>query len=125
MPSVVAIDDDRTMQVLLARFCARYELDVLGICGDPATAITLAIDGRPDVLIVDQFIGTASGLDVSRAVADALGALRPRTVLWSGASAPAIDARAAAGIDAFVEKGAGLAALARAVLDPAPTFAPR
>lgn len=123
MPSVVAIDDDRVMQALLARFCARYGFVVVGICGDPSLAVRLTIDERPDVLIADHHIGTASGLDVCRMVAGVLGPARPRTVLWSAAPEPAWEDRIDASVDAFVDKTAGLAALARAVVDPAPAAA--
>ena len=112
--TVLVVDDHELIQwgfrVLLSR--EPWVERVLG-AGDAATALTLARRFRPDVAVVDLFLGTDSGAELSEAIRAAVPTSAVLLVSGAGQISPH-DARAV-GASGFVSKQWGAADVAGAV----------
>jgi len=78
---VLLVDDDARVLAQLARSLTRRKLEVV-TATEPETALQLAAEVRPDLAVVDLYLGPASGLDVIRDLKACCPAMR--IVLLSG-----------------------------------------
>lgn len=58
------------------------DFDVVGDAGDGKTALTLALELQPDVILLDIFLGTTNGLDIAKQMLRSCP--ETRIVLFSG-----------------------------------------
>jgi response regulator NasT len=63
--TVLIAEDDRTMAELLSTNLARLGHRVVGVASNGLEAIQLAIETRPDVVIMDIFMPVLNGLDAA------------------------------------------------------------
>jgi two-component system response regulator DesR len=115
---VLVADDDPLMRRLLRAFLdARPELSFVGEASDGRSAAALAVELRPDVVVLDGAMPGGDGFVAARAIRAALPDCR--IVIFSGQDAAGSHAEArAAGADRFVEKHGGMDGLVEALLTP-------
>ena len=75
MSRVLVVDDDPTVQEVVARYLTRAGHDVL-LAGDGVQALELVASSRPDLVVLDLMLPGLDGLEVWRS-ADSCA--RPRT----------------------------------------------
>jgi len=99
------VDDNALVRRLLReQLTARGVLEVVGEAGDAATAIRLAAEIAPDLVVLDL---SMPGTDGFAAIGDLLAAApNTRVVVMSGYAAHEVADRVlAAGASAYLEKG--------------------
>lgn len=105
MPSVLLVDDNSLVRRLLReQLTARGALEVVGEAGDAASAVKLAAEVEPDLVVLDL---SMPGSDGFTAIGDLLAAApATRVVVMSGFAAHEVADRVlAAGASAYLEKG--------------------
>jgi two-component system response regulator RegA len=116
--TVLLVDDDTTFLSTFAREFARRSWRV-ATAGDAATAVTLAREHRPTVIVLDLMLGAESGLELITA----LRAASPATRIVMTTGHPAVDTCAEAmrlGAHYYVPKPCSVeGVLAAAATEPA------
>lgn len=111
---VLVVDDDEAVRTVLAHVLADEGLDVVGVAGDGADAVTLAEELRPDAIVLDVRMPGVGGIEAARRI-------RPidanvRLVMLSAYDDPTLQQEASsAGASAFLVKGCALTDLVQAV----------
>ena len=112
--SVLVVDDHDVVQWGLRLVFSRDKAVGRFIAASNGAAALEAVERhRPDVAMVDLFLGSESGAEVSRRIREA--SPRTRVLLMSGAGSISRKAAEAAGASAFVPKDWPAADLAAAV----------
>lgn len=113
--SVLIVDDHRVLAELLAEALSQDDgIEVLGMAGTSAEAITLAADTRPDVVVLDYDLPDAEGVGTIAALTDAVPSARI-LMLTSYSSPVVLDEVMQAGADGFITKRNGSAEILAAV----------
>lgn len=105
VPRVLLVDDNSLVRRLLReQLTARGALEVVGEAGDAASAVKLAAEVDPDLVVLDL---SMPGSDGFTAIGDLLAAApATRVVVMSGFAAHEVEDRViAAGASAYLEKG--------------------
>ena len=108
MPGVLLVDDNSLIRRLLReQLTARGALDVVGEAGDAQSAVQLARELTPDVVVLDL---SMPGTDGFATIGDLLAAApATRVVVMSGFLAHEVADRVLAlGASAYLEKGVRL-----------------
>ncbi len=117
MPTALIVDDAPTVRTILARMVRTAGFDTLE-AGDEPAALRVCAEHAPDVLFLDLNLGTASGLDVLRALREQGNAI-PVIIVSAERAVRVVREALAAGVVDFVAKpfqrDRVLAALKRAV----------
>ena len=108
MKRLIIVEDQtavREMLVEILRLDSNYEL--VGECGDGQTAVTLCLESKPDLLVLDAKLPGLNGVDILRRIAKKLPSMR--VLIFSGYENPVlVREMLEAGAHGFVEKTAGL-----------------
>ena len=108
MKRLIIVEDQtavREMLVEILRLDSNYEL--VGECGDGQTAVTLCLEAKPELLILDAKLPGLNGVDILRRIAKKLPNMR--VLIFSGYENPVlVREMLEAGAHGFVEKTAGL-----------------
>lgn len=113
--TLLIVDDSLIVRMALRRYIEdEPDIAVCGEAGDEAGAIELLTKARPDVVVLDLFLGRASGLDVLKR---ALSVFPNMPVLMmSGESDPEIAAKClSAGARGYLSKSGDLVNIGEAV----------
>lgn len=70
VPRTLIVDDSAQFLASARRLLGVGGIDIVGTTGSGGEAVRLAKELRPDLILVDIDLGTESGLDVARALAD-------------------------------------------------------
>ncbi|MDO5423851.1 MAG: response regulator transcription factor [Eubacteriales bacterium] len=68
---IVVVDDDPDFLYLIQKTLGKYEeFEVIGCCADKKEAVALAVNGKPDIVLVDLNLGESAedGIQVSREI---------------------------------------------------------
>lgn len=111
MPKCILIVDDHEYVRKIIRNILESEsgFDVCGEAGDGYDAIEKAQELKPDLILLDMFMSRMNGIQAAPRLKELLPQT-PIVLFTSHGPLIAFDARAV-GIDAVVEKNAGMAAL--------------
>ena len=108
MKRLVIIEDQTAIREMLAeilRHDANYQL--VGEAGDGQAAVTLCLDVKPDLLVLDAKLPGLNGVDILRRIGKKLPDMR--VLVFSGHENPVlVREMLEAGAHGFVEKTAGL-----------------
>lgn len=109
---VLVADDHRLFSEALALFLAREpDIDVVGCARDGEEAHRLAVERKPDVVLMDLVMPRSNGVEATRKIAE--GSPETRVILLTGLeSGPELDEAIAAGAVAYLRKEAALIELA-------------
>jgi DNA-binding NarL/FixJ family response regulator len=111
------VDDNREFLDAARDLLRRERVDVVGVASSAAEAVRLAAELRPDVALVDIYLGREDGFDLARRLAAGADGHRPAVILISTYAekdlADIIAASAAAG---FLSKSELSGAALHAVL---------
>ena len=111
MPARVLLADDDAMVLRLVRHAIEAEgLEVVGEAEDGTTALALARELKPDVLVIDLSMPGMDGLEVVATIGPELPSCS--IVVFSAA-----DDHARTGVDRYIDKSEGFPAVARAVVE--------
>ena len=95
------VDDNPEYLSAASDLLRREQLDIVGMASSAGEAIRLAAELRPDVALVDIYLGREDGFDLARRLADGADGHRPAVILISTYAekdlADVIAASAAAG----------------------------
>ena len=114
MVRVVVVDDHPMWRDAVARDLAEAGLDVVGTAGDGQAAVDVTKATRPDVVVMDLQLPVLSGVEATRAIVEALPAVRVLVLSASGEHADVLDA-VKAGATGYLVKSASVADLTDAV----------
>jgi|SRR5687767_12628333 DNA-binding NarL/FixJ family response regulator len=126
MVRVVVVDDHPMWRDGVARDLAEAGIEVVGTAGDGRAAVDVAKATRPDVVVMDLQLPVLSGVEATRAVAEALPGTKVLVLSASGEHADVLDA-VKAGATGYLVKSASAAELRDAVCRVAegdPVFTP-
>lgn len=117
--SVYLCDDVAAMRLLLRVVLEVHDdVEIVGEAGDGRTALDDVERLRPDVLVLDISLPELDGLEVLEALATR--APETRVVVFSGFAADQFEAAVLArGAQCYIEKGADIDVVARAVREVA------
>ncbi len=112
---VFIIEDQTAVQEMLADVAAgRPGMQVAGRSGDGRAAVQLCLRLRPDFVVLDAMLPGLNGVEVARLIRQELPQIR--ILIFSGyPSLPLAREALKAGADGFVEKGAALDDLKKAL----------
>ncbi len=101
MPSILVVDDDRTMITLLKTL---LELEGFTVSTTPLgqTALQMTRDGKPDVVLMDVHLADGDGLQVLRQIRADADLATARVIMTSGLDM--LEECRRAGSDAFILK---------------------
>ena len=106
---ILLVDDDRETRQLLQDILEKYaDVTVIGQAGDGQEAVTMAIEHKPDVILMDVALPYLDGIEATQCIKKAC----PETVvicLTGHFSPPKYSAMRTAGAAAFVCKNQVLA----------------
>ncbi len=111
--TVVLADDDDRFRTLVRSVLEDDGYVVVGEAPDAASAVELAAEHGPDIVVLDLVLPGADGLSVVRQLTSSRPA--PAVLLLSSLFDPAIEAEAAALGAAYLDKTEGLDALESAI----------
>ena len=126
MVRVVVVDDHPMWRDSVARDLAEAGLDVVGTAGDGRAAVDVAKATTPDVVVMDLQLPELSGVEATRAIAEALPDVKVLVLSASGEHADVLDA-VKAGATGYLVKSARVDELVDAVRRTAagdPVFTP-
>ena len=83
----VIVDDNRDFLRAASQLLERAGIAVVGVASTGAEAGRACDELQPDVVLVDIDLGTESGFDVARELADPISPDQPRVILISAYSA--------------------------------------
>ncbi len=119
MTKILVVDDDPDIRKLLT-IRLEHEGFETAVAGDAVTALTIASEENPDLIVLDLDLGVAGGdgyVVMERLRALAPFATTPIVVLSAQPTIPYAEKSLAAGATAFVEKPFGVETLLLAVHD--------
>jgi CheY-like chemotaxis protein len=102
MPRILLVDDDSTMVGLLKILLTMEGYQVATLIDKPGDILENIRLAKPDILLIDIFLGDQNGLDIVRQVRQLPGMRRIKIVMVSGTDK--CDECLAAGADAFLLK---------------------
>jgi CheY-like chemotaxis protein len=102
MPRILLVDDDSTMVGLLKILLTMEGYQVATLMDKPGDILENIRLAKPDILLIDIFLGDQNGLDIVRQVRQLPGMRRIKIVMVSGTDK--CDECLAAGADAFLLK---------------------
>ena len=112
---VLIADDHPVFRDGLASLLATQpDVDVVGTAGDGAEAVALATELAPDVVVMDLQMPRMNGIDATRALAEAMPAVRV-LVFTMGEEDGTVLAAMRAGARGYLVKGASQEEVARAI----------
>jgi DNA-binding NarL/FixJ family response regulator len=113
---VLVVDDHPVILRLLRTVLGAHDgIELVGEAGDGREALAMAVSLEPDVVVIDLSLPGIDGLEACAAIRSAVPACR--IVVFSASEASRSEAVAlAAGAHAYVEKDAGVGALAAVVV---------
>jgi DNA-binding NarL/FixJ family response regulator len=115
MPRVLIADDDPVMRMLLSAVVnSDAALELVGAAEDAPSAIALAAEHRPDVVLLDVEMPGGGGPHAAREIKKAAPQIRV-LALSAHATGEARDEMEAAGADGYVVKGTPPAEVAAAL----------
>lgn len=114
MISVMVVDDHPMWRDGVARDLAERGFDVRATAGDAAAAVRIARTVRPDVVLMDLNLGTASGVDATGQITAELEDTRVLVLSASGEHADVLEA-VKAGASGYLLKSASVEELVGAV----------
>jgi DNA-binding NarL/FixJ family response regulator len=123
---VVVVDDHPMWRDGVARDLTEAGLSVVGTASDGRQAVDVAKATAPDVVVMDLQLPVLSGVDATRAIVEALPAVRVLVLSASGEHADVLEA-VKAGATGYLVKSASAAELLDAVCRTAagdPVFTP-
>jgi DNA-binding response OmpR family regulator len=85
MPTILLVDDDEPIHVLIRALCTRAGIEV-DCAADGETAISMIRRRRYDALLLDLMLPRVNGFEVLREVRASAPALLRRTILITAAS---------------------------------------
>jgi DNA-binding NarL/FixJ family response regulator len=100
---ILIVDDDELVADVLARCCEEPDMTVIGLAANADTALALAQEHQPDVVLMDHRLDGADGVEV----ASRLWAISPdsKVVIVTGAASTSlIRAAQEAGCVGCIEK---------------------
>jgi DNA-binding NarL/FixJ family response regulator len=105
---VVIVEDQTAIREMLAEILRNdTSYKIIGETGDGQQAISLCLELKPDVIVLDARLPGMSGVDVLRRISKSLK--HTRVLIFSGYESPAlVREMLEAGAHGFVEKTAGL-----------------
>lgn len=113
--SVLIVDDHRVLAELLAEALSQDdEIDVVGMAGTSAKAITMAASTRPDVIVLDYDLPDGEGVTTIAELTEAVPSARI-LMLTSYSSPVVLNEVMQAGADGFITKRNGSAEILAAV----------
>jgi DNA-binding NarL/FixJ family response regulator len=112
--SVMVVDDHPMWRDGVARDLTERGFDVRATAGDAAAAVRIARTVRPDVVLMDLNLGTASGVDATRLIVGMLSGTRVLVLSASGEHADVLEA-VKAGASGYLVKSASARELVDAV----------
>ena len=112
--SVMVVDDHPMWRDGVARDLTERGFDVRATAGDAAAAVRIATAVRPDVVLMDLNLGTASGVDATRQITARLPGTRVLVLSASGEHADVLEA-VKAGASGYLVKSASAHELIDAV----------
>jgi DNA-binding NarL/FixJ family response regulator len=112
--SVMVVDDHPMWRDGVARDLAERGFEVRATAGDAASAVRIAKAVRPDVVLMDLNLGTASGADATRQISGQLDGTRVLVLSASGEHADVLEA-VKAGASGYLVKSASAQELEDAV----------
>jgi DNA-binding NtrC family response regulator len=115
---VLIVEDDDVVASILARCCQTPDFTAVGIVSSGPAALRASEDERPDVVLLDQQLGSESGV----AIAQMLEARRPsiKVIIVTGIVTTELQAAAAlAGCYGCIEKTMNLAQALPALIQEA------
>jgi CheY-like chemotaxis protein len=77
------VDDNPEFLEVARDVLARQGVEVVGVAGNAAQAVTSAALLRPDVILLDMYLGQESGLEVAGQLTETDGAASPAIILIS------------------------------------------
>lgn len=93
---------------------AAPEIELVGEAADGATAVSLALRLKPDVVVMDLYLPDLTGIEATRQIVE--GVPLCKVVVFSGdASRPSVDAALQAGACAYITKHSLVDALLHAI----------
>ncbi len=109
-PRVIVVDDAEDLRTLLCLRLVRMGFDVVGEAGDGATAVELATDLQPDLVMLDLAMPVMDGLEALPLIRNKVPQVR--VIVLSGFNQSTFaDQALAAGADRYVVKGGSLTEL--------------
>lgn len=114
---VLIVDDHELIRLAIKALLQQEfpHIDVIGMAGDGATAIRLARDSVPDVVLLDLDLGNEYGLNLLPVLRGQFG---PEIIILTASDDPLDRSRAlAAGAFAFISKLSPANVLISAILD--------
>jgi DNA-binding NarL/FixJ family response regulator len=116
---VVIADDQRLFaEALEAILSTDGRIDIVGRAGDGRTAVELAVEQAPDVVLMDIAMPVMDGIDATRRIRAELPETRV-VVLTGSAATQDVDRARTAGATGYVTKDQIAGDLVRAILDAA------
>jgi DNA-binding NarL/FixJ family response regulator len=112
--SVMVVDDHPMWRDGVARDLAERGFDVRATAADAPSAVRIAKAVRPDVVLMDLNLGSASGVDATREITAQLDGTRVLVLSASGEHADVLEA-VKAGASGYLVKSASAAELVDAV----------
>ncbi|MGA4670800.1 response regulator [Propionibacteriaceae bacterium Y1923] len=111
MITLFSVDDHEVIHLGLQQLAsAEPDLEFLGATTDPARALDLVAGLRPDVVLLDLFIGEEQGWDTCRALTTAVP--DTKVIFYSGyGNAELVDRAIRSGASGYLLKGTSLAGL--------------
>lgn len=79
----VIVDDNPEFLTAARDVLARDRVEVVGVAASAAEALRMVGDLRPDVALVDVYLGGDSGFDLAQRLADGRDGFRPAVILTS------------------------------------------
>lgn len=79
----VIVDDNPEFLTAARDVLSRDRVEVVGVASSAAEAVRLVADLRPDVALVDVYLGGDSGFDLAQRLADGSDGFRPAVIFIS------------------------------------------
>lgn len=79
----VIVDDNPDVLLAASKLLAHEGIGVVGVAATSQQALGLMQTLQPDVMLVDIYLGSESGFDLARRLAQIESSVRSRTILYS------------------------------------------
>jgi len=105
MIRVLLVEDDEVFRLgLTASLKGHQKIELLGTCGDGKTAIEMASELQPDVIIMDIGLPVVSGIQATKSIKSRLPKIKI-LILTSHSDGKTVEQMVQAGADGFCVKG--------------------